>query len=309
MGKSTVNMKPSHLKQTLKSCKDGIVLTIHRGRKSTVTMTTHSTPSAGMTIQRHTSKTSSEFQRQKPPSEFFQSYQAPGTPGSTMSESSAGYHSSHSLPSCYSNAISPVGQEVKNGQSSLDTESAQTQHSGSQQSDPDQPPVYESISARYRAASAGSNTFGGRSNFRHRHGDVYSSRMAYLSQRTGQTGFGTGQSSIGTGQTGFGTGQSSIGTGQTGFGTGQSSIGRSETYSGYQSHRTLPKYYRHGNQMGATPTQPFSASFDHLEKNYPAQGRRRLGSHDLSHDATPTHPRQALSLSNMYSGVPKHSHV
>lgn len=109
-GKSAFNMKPSTLKQLLKSCKDGVSLTVQRqpgiNLTSLVSTRTRQTGSAGR-LKRDTHDTTSSgslvalsgtrsAQSHHLSSDFIQS---PGTPKSSISESSAGYHSlAHSIP-------------------------------------------------------------------------------------------------------------------------------------------------------------------------------------------------------------------
>ena len=244
--------------------------------------------------EEHNLSSSGSYQ-QKPPSEFFQSYQAPGTPGSTMSESSAGYHSAHSLPSVYSTAVSPGGEEVKTGQSGLtglEVEPLSTsvrvnsRSSGSQYS---QQSGYETDqtgltsldlphSHRYRACSTGSAGFT-RSSLRSHQTEFYYGRPTHTSlQRSGYR----------TGHTGLTTPKSD--TPNVWYPRGASVTSRS--------------YGRNAH---------FSASYDHLDtEHYPQTGRTR--SRDRSHDdhvtvVVPNHPRQAHSLNNMHSNLPKHTHL
>ena len=116
-------MKPSVLKQLLKSCKDGVTLTIQRpagiNLPSIASMSSHKTRQTSLTV-RETSEVYSlslqngSKQSQRHSNEFVQS---PGTPKSIISESSAGYHSlNHSMPSDLSSTLIPVGPDSKTGQ-------------------------------------------------------------------------------------------------------------------------------------------------------------------------------------------------
>ena len=267
-------MKSSHFKQVLKSCKDGIAMTIHRlpGNREDRS-------------RKECEFSSSESYQQKPPNEFFQSYQAPGTPGSTMSESSAGYHSAHSLPSVYSTAVSPGGEEVKTGQTGLtglevepistsarvNSRSSGSQYSQQSGYETDQTGLELPSSHRYRASSTGSSGFA-RSSPRSLQTEFYSGRSAYQrsSYRTGHTGLTTPKSDA--------------------------------PNIWYPRGTSMSRSYGRNNR--------FSASYDHLDTDHYPQPR----SHDRSHDdhvtvTTPIHPRQALSLSNMHSNFPKHTHL
>jgi hypothetical protein len=148
-------MKQSHFKQVIKSCKDGLSLTIQRPSGSSSTnkdptsssahlrssSSSSSTPSANKCQSNSKSSSSSnqcsliqqqrfsgEVAQQPQPQQLQQhnNYQAPGTPGSTVSETSAGYHSlTHSMPSVASNVLSP---DMKTGQTSLTEREGEEYH-------------------------------------------------------------------------------------------------------------------------------------------------------------------------------------
>lgn len=281
MGKPAANMKPSHFKQVLKSCKDGITMTIHRlpGNREDKSKEEHNLTCSGS-------------YQQKPSSEFFQSYQAPGTPGSTISESSAGYHSAHSL---YSTVVSPVGEEAKTGQTGLtglEVEPLPTSvrvNSRSSSSQFSQQSGYETDQTgltslellpthRYRACSTGSGGFS-RSSLRSHQPEFYSGRPTYTSlQRSGYR------------------------TGHTGLTTPKSDAPN--------------VWYPRGASVSSRPygrNAHFSASYDHLDtEHFPQRERARSRDRSLDDHVTvvvPKHPRQALSLSNMNSSNPKHTHL
>ncbi len=260
---------------------------------------------------------------QKLTNEFYQSYQAPGTPGSTMSGSSAGYHSSHSLPSCCSNLVSPVGQDAKTSlepacpvpdspssprPSSQISGSQHSQQSGYETDQTGLPGYFNASSLQYlppnRSASAGQSSFGnGRSNFRSRytHGETYPTRLTIPSSlRSGQTGSGPGQ-----------VGYTSYDTRHTGLISPRlEEGGRNYPYRGGAS---LPRYYRrrtHSNPAGpGARMQKFSASFDHLE--YRPNHRLESEPCEQSHEGhvTPVATPISASMSNMQCGIPHHSHV
>ena len=246
------------------------------------------------------SKRSSDSSRLKPLSELSQSYQAPGTPGSTMSESSAGYHSSHSIPSVFSTTVSPVGPEIKTGQTSLTmglgrdspripSASSHSQHSGYET---DQTTFDSSSLLPYRTSSSGSTSLP-RSGYYSRHGpgSLYSQKptipMSQVRPRT---------------------------TSLSGYASTQAGpiSPRTDLFVRYGFPRTsLPRQAPQGNQhTRRNPPQTFSLSVDHLESDYyrPTSPGTRMGqpeSHDTSHGShvtTPTlpaYPRQAFSMSNM----------
>ena len=226
-------MKQSHFKQIIKSCKDGLSLTIQRppgsnnkDHTSSANLRSSSSSSSSSTNKyrpnsRSSSNRCSLIQQQRSSGEIPQQHlQAPGTPGSTISETSAGYHSlTHSMPSVASNMLSP---DMKTGQTSL------TEREGEEYHREERPGTCESqqgsshhlrgsrgeladpaaslSSSRLRTASAGStgvtNHGINRSSFRSRPRDLYTrgrNTMMY-SQRHGlrprtvsQTSFGTNQ--------------------------------------------------------------------------------------------------------------------
>lgn len=115
LGKPAINVKLSHFKQILKSCRGGVSMQIHRmpgNRRTPRPPPSLPQPllSQGVGREREhrflsdlTSPTSTTFQ-------------APGTPGSNLSETT-GYYStqSTSLPSVSSVAISPGTPDIKSG--------------------------------------------------------------------------------------------------------------------------------------------------------------------------------------------------
>ena len=115
LGKSAVNLKLSHFKQMLKSCRGGVSMLIHRmpGARRT---------QQGVSVSPRFSLGRKEDQRSLTDfnSPSYQSYQAPGTPGSNLSETT-GYYStqSTSLPSVCSSAISPGAPDAKTGMTSM----------------------------------------------------------------------------------------------------------------------------------------------------------------------------------------------
>lgn len=229
-----------------------------------------------------------------------------------MSGSSAGYHSSHSIPSFCSNLVSPVGQDAKTGQESAcpvpdspisprpPSQISGSQHSQQSGYETDQTGLagYFSTSLPPRSLSAGQSSLGvtgnGRSNQRSRYTNGEYKPTLTSSLRPRQMGYNT------------------YDTRYTGL-TSPRFDAESGNYH-LQSGSSLPRYYRrrtHSNpsKLGGR-MQQFSASFDHLEykpPHKPGAGPASHGSH-----VTPTNmtaPRPAMSLSNMHSGVPQHSHV
>ena len=111
MGKPALNMKPSHLKQVLKSSKGGITLTVHRPPRGT----SHCTLPIADQSEYFTKAT--------------ETIPSPGTPGSGASDSSMGYSSSHSLPSVFSTPGPPVAKGNKEGNESIGERSQTASHS------------------------------------------------------------------------------------------------------------------------------------------------------------------------------------
>ena len=308
MGKSSANMKPSHLKQILKSCKGGVAMTIHRSVEQQLQcgkkMQDNSPTASSSELSREgSSKRSSDSSRLKPLSELSQSYQAPGTPGSTMSESSAGYHSSHSIPSVFSTTVSPVGPEIKTGQTNvtmslgrdsprIPSASSHSQHSGYET---DQTTFDSSSLLPYRTSSSGSTSLP-RSGYYSRHtpGSLYSQKPTIPTLPVSQVRPRTTSLS-----------------GYTSTQAGPISP-RADSFVRYGFPRSsLPRQSLQGAQhTRRNPPQTFSLSVDHLESDYfsPTAPGSRMGqseSHDTSHGShvtTPTlpaYPRQAFSMSNM----------
>lgn len=135
-------MKPSTLKQLLKSSKDGLTLTIQQqpgiNLSSLASMSSHRTHHTSLTGFGMSSTQDFVELEHKPlalhsgvrlSNEFVQS---PGTPKSTISESSMGYHSlTHSMPSDISNGVTLtgpadlVGPDSTTGQHGLNREQTQ----------------------------------------------------------------------------------------------------------------------------------------------------------------------------------------
>ena len=216
-------MKQSHLKQVIKSCKDGLSLTVQRPPGSTKDSTQTSTNTRSSSVNkyrpnsRNTSNRLSLVQQQRSSGDVSQAHlQAPGTPGSTISETSAGYHSlTHSMPSVASNVLSP---DMKTGQTSLtEREGEEYQEERTSESQPPRnlrgsrgeladPAV--SQPSRIRTGSGGSSTTNnhgtGRSSFRTRPRELYTRRNpAMYSQRHSLRPRTVSQSSFGNGQSGL----------------------------------------------------------------------------------------------------------
>ena len=130
-------MKPSALKQLLKSCKDGVTLTVQRQPGINLT----SLASTPLYRSRQSSGTSlgskgrrGELQERSGSVGHRQSSdltQSPGTPKSSISECSAGYHSlAHSVPpSESSNTLIPVvGPDSETGQIGPELDDAAHSH-------------------------------------------------------------------------------------------------------------------------------------------------------------------------------------
>lgn len=133
-GKSAFNMKPSALKQILKSCKDGLALTIQHqpglnltSLVSTATLRARQTSSAGKPKHRGTGEDlpslfngtnrSNQSQQQQSTHLLSDLVQSPGTPKSSISESSAGYHSlAHSIAPSEPSNVGVGAQDSKTGQ-------------------------------------------------------------------------------------------------------------------------------------------------------------------------------------------------
>ena len=221
-------MKQSHFKQITKSCKDGLSLTIQKqpGADKEHTKPTSSSNPHPSSANRYrvnsrgsSSRTSLVQQQRTSQGETNQQpYQAPGTPGSTISETSAGYHSlTHSMPSVASNVLSP---DMKTGQTTL------TEREGEEYKEErrgDQQPSHQlrgsrgeladtatSMSSRIRTGSASSpglvNYVGtGRSSLRSRPRELYTRRNTtmYSQRQSNNRPRAVSQSSFGTGQAGL----------------------------------------------------------------------------------------------------------
>ena len=320
-------MKQSHFKQIIKSCKDGLSLTIQRpsgsanssNKDPTSSTNLRSSPTSSANKYRSNSKSSSNrcslTQQQRSSGEIStqqqqQHFQVPGTPGSTISETSAGYHSlTHSMPSVASNVLSP---DMKTGQTSLMEREGEEYHRTREE----QPGVCEShrtsslshhlrdsrgeladpttslSSSRLRTASAGStgviNHGINRSSFNSRPRDLYPRRnMTLYSQRQGLRPRTVSQSS-------FGTTPSSL-----------TSPKRPNTCTRFSyKGASLP----HGMQPPTTPTfttghstphRPvFSMSADNLDSDtcFPPSTPRSHDGH-MSRVTTPNYSRGPFSVS------------
>ena len=231
-----------------------------------------------------------------------QPFQAPGTPGSTISETSAGYHSlTHSMPSVASNVLSP---DMKTGQTSL------TEHEGEEYEE-ERPSEKQSshhlrgsrgeiadtatsMSSRIRTGSASSpglvNHVGtGRSSLRSRPRELYTRRNTTMySQRQSNRPRAVSQSSFGTGQTGMVSPKRPESASCTRF-----------SYKG----SSLP----HGLQPPTTPTYTtnhtshrpvFSMSADNLDSDscFPPSTPRSHDGH-MTRVTTPCYSRGPFSVS------------
>ena len=316
MGKSAVNMKQSHFKQVIKSCKDGLSLTIQRQQGSTKDT---SKPAPSSTTKprlssvnkyrpntRNSSNRLSLVQQQRTSGEVAQqNFQAPGTPGSTVSENSAGYHSlTHSMPSVASNVLSP---DMKTGQTSL-TEHEGEEYQEERRNDTQLPaPAHHlrgsrgeladpvtSHSSRHRNGSSGSscvtNHGTGRSSLRSRPRDLYTRRtnnMTMYSQRQSLRPRTISQSSFGTGQSGL------VSPKRPESGSRFSYKGASLPHS--MQPPTTPTY-----TSSHTPTHRpvFSMSADNLDSEtcFPPSTPRSHDGH-MTRVTTPNYPRGHFSVS------------
>ena len=340
MGKSSVNMKQSHFKQIIKSCKDGLSLTIQRPSGYNNSSSSKDPPSSAHLRSSSTSSANKyrssnsknspnrcslvqqqrlsggEVSQQQPQHQQQQQqhFQAPGTPGSTISETSAGYHSlTHSMPSVASNVLSP---DMKTGQTSLTEREGEEYHraqeeqpgrAGESQQRPSSlsshhirtsrgelaaNPTTSLSSSRIRTASAGSagivNHGINRSSFNSRPRDLYPRRnMTLYSQRQGLRPRTVSQSS-------FGISQSAL------ISPKRPDNGTRFSYKG----ASLP----HGMQPPTTPTfttghsaphRPvFSMSADNLDSDtcFPPSTPRSHDGH-MSRVTTPNYSRGPFSIS------------
>ena len=310
MGKSAINMKHSHFRQIIKSCKDGLSLTIQRPAGSTKDRDndiSKSTPSSNARTSsankyrvnsRGSSNRLSLIQQQRLSGDLNQpNFQAPGTPGSTVSETSAGYHSlTHSMPSVASNVLSP---DMKTGQTCL------TEHKGEEYQEERPRDTHHlrgsrgelgdtntALPSRVRTGSAGSsgvtNHGAGRSSLRSRPRDLYTRRTAAMySQRQSLKPRTVSQSSFGTGQSGL-------------MSPKRPENGVRFSYKG----SSLP----HGVQPPTTPTYTsshapthrpiFSMSADNLDSDscFPPTTPRSHDGH-MSRVTTPSYSRGHFSIS------------
>ena len=120
LGKPAINLKLSHFKQIIKSCRGGVSMVIHRmpgNRRQQQRSAGSSLANSTLTlrgIREGGGVSMSDF------SSYPSSFQTPGTPGSNLSETT-GYCSTHStsLPSVCSAAISPGTPEIKTGMTGI----------------------------------------------------------------------------------------------------------------------------------------------------------------------------------------------
>ena len=187
-------MKPSSLKQLLKSCKDGVTLTVQRQpgiNLSSFSSTSIPRPrktSLGSRSQRdiigHDSlplqNGGKPMQPQRLSSELVPS---PGTPKSTISESSAGYHSlTHSMPSELSNnnimPVKPFGLDSRTGHASPEQEQIHFENRRPRYLSDSSSASCEPTSPHYKMRSMSSNVVSGlnRSSYRNRPADYYPPR-------------------------------------------------------------------------------------------------------------------------------------
>lgn len=221
-GKSAFNMKPSALKQLLKSCKDGLYLTVQRQPGINLTSLAsipgyRGRQGSGAKLLRDLQETSSSAvslnsaqrstQPQRLSSEF--SAQSPGTPKSSISESSAGYHSlTHSVPpSESSNTLIPTPNEPDSKTGQHESEQDQDLPHSAPPVDRRQqvmPFLSEGVALQESGAGhssrlgstggAASNSIS-RSSYRNRPCDFYSPRRHTMSTNPGKPG-GQGELSV-----------------------------------------------------------------------------------------------------------------
>ena len=319
-------MKQSHFKQIIKSCKDGLSLTIQRSPGSsnnnkdpTSSANLRSSSTSSANKYRSNSKSSpnrcSLVQQQRSSGEISQpQQQAPGTPGSTISETSAGYHSlTHSMPSVASNVLSP---DMKTGQTSLTEREGEEYHRAREE----QPGTCESqrtsslsshhlrdsrgelaanpaaslSSTRLRTASAGStgviNHGINRSSFNSRPRDLYPRRnMTLYSQRQGLRPRTVSQTSFGTSPSGLTSPK------RPDNGTRFSYKGASLPH-GMQPPTTPTFTTGHSTPHGHRPV--FSMSADNLDSDtcFPPSTPRSHDGH-MSRVTTPNYSRGPFSIS------------
>ena len=208
-------MKPSALKQLLKSCKDGLLLTIQRQPGINLTsfasipgyrsrqnsslklMRDLQETSTCMSLQSSGGARSAQSQRV---SNGECTVQSPGTPKSSISESSAGYHSlTHSVPpSKNSNTLlhTPNEPDSKTGQHGPEQELAFAVSTSSDQRPSVQYqaegmiPVESDTSHSHGVGPTGVGTGNAisRSSYRNRPCDFYTPRRHTMSTNTGKVG-------------------------------------------------------------------------------------------------------------------------
>ena len=287
LGKSAVNMKLSHFKQILKSCRGGVAMTIHRmpGDRRT---------HRGQPLHHRLTVRGREGDRQSL-SEFnspsYQSYQAPGTPGSNLSETT-GYYStqSTSLPSVCSAAISPITPDMKTGltsfghrpspsthqKSSVPSQMSTSQHSG-----------YEtdqtSFESHFRTASASSPTNNNGNPYPSRPSDIssYSNRPLYLG------GTNTSRTRMSS--------QSSYG-GSSQLSSSVLSPKPDATTNSRFPYTSSSRTHNHSSLSSSSAVPHSSFSVDRLESRAP--GRRTSGDRHMT--AGSSLGPHSMSLSNVY---------
>ena len=192
-------MKPSTLKQMLKSSKDGLMLTIQCQPgilTSTSKSTTHKTcytgvPGTGKSPMKDSAELGARLSN-----EFVHS---PGTPKSTISETSVGYHSlTHSMPSDISNGVLTVmgpmelvGPDSTTGHHGLNTGQAQVLNIGERDKRikkvlSDKVCIFDSSVPQIRFDTLGDPLPGvlNKGNYRNRPADFNSSRRHTVASRS-----------------------------------------------------------------------------------------------------------------------------
>ena len=170
LGKPAVNLKLSHFKQILKSCRGGVSMQIHRMPGSHRGARLRPPALVPPSLLLHGGREGDHRSVGDFISPTSTTFQAPGTPGSNLSETT-GYYStqSTSLPSVCSAAISPGTPDIKTGTTgdprfrrrpspSLNLNLAPTQTSTSQHSGYETDRTSFDANSHFRESSIGSST-------------------------------------------------------------------------------------------------------------------------------------------------------
>ena len=317
LGKPAVNLKLSHFKQIIKSCRGGVSMVIHRmpgnrrpqQRRGSATGSVPSLAQSTLTlrgIREGGGGSESDF------SPYPSSLQTPGTPGSNLSETT-GYYStqSTSLPSVCSAAISPGTPEIKTGMTgiptsfgrraspSLNLKSVPSQTSTSQHSgyETDQTSFHHLHfrDSSVSSSTANTNPYSSSSHSSRALGDPYTRPLYFMG------GGGNGGVNGNTSRTRMSSQSSYGGSSQL-----SSSILSPKSDATASSSSRFAYSSRNNNHQLPSPS-PFSVSVprnsfsvDRLESSRPPHPRMSGDSHVTSSSSLLARGSHSMSTSNMY---------